>query len=81
MSDEEIIDGRNRLVVTFSGFMNQEQKEVTVDANQTISQAVETCGFHLVENVIPVVNGHLENWDYILKDGDHLYLVQVISGG
>ena len=81
MSDEEIFDGRNRIVVIFTGLMNQEYKEVMVDANQMISQAVETFGFHSTESVLPVVNGYMENWDYILKDGDRLHLVQVISGG
>jgi len=77
---------RNRIPVTATELIAQSLKmdltmDVTVDPNQTVSQAVKTLGLLSTDGVLPVVNGHLEDWDYFLKEGDELHLVQVISGG
>ena len=55
-------------------------KEFTVKAGQTLRDAMVKCGFS-PEAVLPVKDGELLTDDNILKDGDVVRLVAVISGG
>lgn len=81
MSDIDGFDKQCKIIVTYTGLMSQEYQEVILGVNQKISQLAEIINLPSTESVLPVVNGRMENWDYILNDGDYVHLVQVISGG
>ncbi len=53
---------------------------VEVDAGRSLAEAVAELGLRKVE-YIPTVNGEAVTWDYILREGDHVKLVPVVSGG
>jgi len=55
--------------------------ELTVAPNQTVGQAVESLQLGTNEAIISVVNGRVVGWNYELKAGDRLELVQGIGGG
>jgi sulfur carrier protein len=55
-------------------------KEFTVDPGTTVRQAIRLVGIQ-PESVIPTRDGELITDDEILKDGDHIRLIAVISGG
>ncbi len=55
-------------------------KEFEVRPGMTVQHALEKIGIQ-VETVLPTRNGQLLTEDEILKDGDVIKLVAVISGG
>jgi len=55
-------------------------KEWEVRPGITVKKAVEEVGL-LIEAVIPIKDGKLITEDTVLKDGDVVKLIAVISGG
>lgn len=55
--------------------------ETTVIPNQTVGQAVEGLQLGTKEAIVAMVNGRVVGWNYMLKAGDKLELVQGIGGG
>jgi sulfur carrier protein ThiS len=55
-------------------------KEYTVRPGMTVRHALKKVGI-LPESVIPTRGGELITDDEILRDGEHIRLIAVISGG
>lgn len=55
-------------------------KEWEVESGITVKKAIEKVGL-LVEAVLPVKDGQLITEDTVLKEGDVVRLIAVISGG
>jgi sulfur carrier protein ThiS len=55
-------------------------KEYTVNPGMTVRQALKMVGIQ-PESVIPTRDGELITDDEVLKDGEHIRLIAVISGG
>ena len=55
-------------------------KEWEVKPGITVKKAIEEVGL-LVEAVLPVKDGQLITEDTVLRDGDEVKLIAVISGG
>jgi sulfur carrier protein ThiS len=55
-------------------------REFEVRAGMTLRAAIMKCDIH-PESVLPVIGGELVTDDYLLKEGDQVKLVAVISGG
>jgi sulfur carrier protein ThiS len=53
----------------------------SVEADQTVAQAIQALGLDLGEGLVPLVNGRLASWGDLLRDGDRLELVQSVGGG
>lgn len=55
-------------------------KEYTVKPGMTVRQAIKKMGIQ-PESVIPTRDGELITDDEVIKDGEHIRLIAVISGG
>lgn len=55
-------------------------KEYTVNPGMPVRQALKMVGIQ-PESVIPTRDGELITDDEVLKDGEHIRLIAVISGG
>ena len=60
--------------------MTLREKEYTVKPGMTVRHALKIVGIQ-PESVIPTRDGQLITDDEIIKDGDHIRLIAVISGG
>ncbi len=82
---QEICQSTKPHIFTFQGaFMGAKlilrKKEYEVPAGITVRKAIQQAGLN-PESVLPTRKGELVTGDTILKDGDLIRLVAVISGG
>jgi len=70
------------VAVTTLGLLRGRRPEASsVEAGQTVAQAIQALGLGIGEGIVPLVNGHLASWSDLLQDGDRLELVQSVGGG
>ena len=65
-------------------FPNQKRTKIMkYDKETTIGTILLQIGFkdEELKHLIPIVNGHRTNHDYLLQDNDHIWITLPIGGG